>query len=64
MKAWISVVLKKAHTHAGSQYDMGTSIAVPEVDADWLEQQGIAVREVLATTGTDMNDSTPARNKK
>ena len=57
MNALTVVVLKTPHTHAGSQYDTGASILVPAVDADWLEQQGIAVREVVTATGTDMSVS-------
>ncbi|MFZ6712975.1 DUF7210 family protein [Undibacterium sp. TC9W] len=37
----VAVRLKKPHTHAGVEYEVGTEISVPPMDAEWLTAVGV-----------------------
>ncbi|MDR0234630.1 MAG: hypothetical protein LBI31_07530 [Zoogloeaceae bacterium] len=38
----MNLILKKPHTHAGADYPAGAELAVPDADAAWLIERGIA----------------------
>lgn len=56
----VTVTLKTSHTHAGVKYEAGSTLAVSQVDADWLVANGVAELPASDPAGDAKRDSKKA----